>query len=168
MCGEITLRALEPEDLEILYQWENDTTLWSCSDTRTPLSRYNLKEYINTSHLDINVSGQVRFVAEVDGVAVGFADLFDYDAHNRRAGVGILVYDKELRGKGIGTAILMKLCEYARTVLSLHQLSASVSEHNVASLRLFERCGFERCGYKKEWRLNGSQWENVIDLQLLF
>ncbi len=165
---EIRLRALEPEDLEILYQWENDATLWSCSDTRAPLSRYNLKEYISTSHLDINISGQVRFVAELNGVAVGFADLFDYDAHNRRAGVGILVYDKELRGKGIGTAILMQLCGYAKNVISLHQLSASVSENNVASLRLFEACGFERCGYKREWRLNGTLWENVIDLQLIF
>lgn len=165
---EVRLRALEPEDLEILYKWENDTTLWGSSDTLTPLSRYNLREYINTSHLDICVSRQVRFVAELNGVAVGFADLFDYDIHNRRASVGILVYEKELRGKGIGSAILQKLCNYAKEILSLHQLHASVCEDNSASIRLFERCGFERCGYKKEWRLNGSHWENIIELQSIF
>lgn len=168
MGKQIVLRALEPEDLEILYRWENDTTLWSTSDTLTPLSRYNLKEYINTSHLDIYVSKQVRFVAELDGTAVGFADLFDYDVHNRRAAVGILVYEKELRGNGIGAAMLRELCEYAKNVLALHQLYATVGESNAASVALFEKGGFERCGYKKEWRLNGTTWENVIDMQLVF
>lgn len=165
---KIVFRALEPEDLELLYRWENDTSLWHYSDTLTPLSRYNLREYINTSHLDIAVSRQVRFVAELDGVAVGFADLFDYDVHNRRAAVGILVFEQENRGKGIGCAMLSELCRYAKNVLSLHQLYASVGEDNKASLRLFEKCGFERCGYKKDWRLNGDRWDSVIDVQNLF
>ena len=35
----ITLRALEPTDLDMLYQWENDTALWVVSDTIAPYSR---------------------------------------------------------------------------------------------------------------------------------
>ena len=34
----ITLRALEPTDLDTLYRWENDTTLWAVSDTVAPYS----------------------------------------------------------------------------------------------------------------------------------
>lgn len=39
----ILIRALEPEDLEYLYKWENDMDLWDVSDTLTPFSHYTLK-----------------------------------------------------------------------------------------------------------------------------
>ena len=35
----ILIRALEPEDLEYLYKWENDMDLWDVSDTLTPYPR---------------------------------------------------------------------------------------------------------------------------------
>ena len=40
----IRLRALEPEDLECLYQWENDMDLWEVSDTLTPLLPVHVKK----------------------------------------------------------------------------------------------------------------------------
>jgi len=40
--GKITLRPLEPEDIELLYAWENDMELWEMSNTKTPFSRYIL------------------------------------------------------------------------------------------------------------------------------
>ena len=46
----IRLRALEPEDLECLYQWENDMDLWEVSDTLTPFSLFTLKKYIPPSN----------------------------------------------------------------------------------------------------------------------
>lgn len=42
----VRLRALEPEDLELLYRWENDPELWEVGNTLAPYSRYILKEYI--------------------------------------------------------------------------------------------------------------------------
>ena len=50
----IILRALEPEDLEVLFRWENDASLWELGSTLSPFSRYVLKEYIATSHQDID------------------------------------------------------------------------------------------------------------------
>jgi len=41
--GEIILRALEPEDLELLYEWENDMANWLISNTLAPFSRFTLK-----------------------------------------------------------------------------------------------------------------------------
>ena len=32
----IRLRALEPEDLEPLYRWENNPDLWSLGNTMSP------------------------------------------------------------------------------------------------------------------------------------
>ena len=34
LVGEnISLRALEPEDLDLFYQWENDSSIWKISQT---------------------------------------------------------------------------------------------------------------------------------------
>lgn len=49
----IKLRAPEPSDLELLYTWENNMEIWKVSNTHTPYSKYVLKKYIESSHLDI-------------------------------------------------------------------------------------------------------------------
>ena len=42
----VSLRAIEPEDLEILYTLENDTDMWDISSVHVPYSRYTLKQFI--------------------------------------------------------------------------------------------------------------------------
>ena len=66
----IRLRALEPEDLECLYQWENDMDLWEVSDTLTPFSLFTLKKYIETCHLDIYTTrmGSVAKMMDADSM----------------------------------------------------------------------------------------------------
>ena len=34
----IRLRALEPDDVQVLYKWENDTEVWKVSNTIVPFS----------------------------------------------------------------------------------------------------------------------------------
>ena len=53
------LRAPEPEDLEVLYTMENDTTLWFVSYNVAPYSRYQLKKYISESVHDIYSDHQI-------------------------------------------------------------------------------------------------------------
>ena len=38
----VTLRSPEPEDLELMYAMENDTTLWSAGNATLPYSRYSI------------------------------------------------------------------------------------------------------------------------------
>ena len=51
LVGElIQLRALEPEDLNRLYKWENDSSIWSVSGTLMPFSKFILEEFVNQAH----------------------------------------------------------------------------------------------------------------------
>ena len=97
----IKLRAPEPEDLKVLYEWENDTELWIYGSTIAPFSKYILKKYIATYNTDIFETNQLRFIIESkqDGNVVGIIDLFDFDPFNNRAAVGILV-DRNMQNKG--------------------------------------------------------------------
>ncbi len=149
------LRALEPEDLELMYGWENDMQIWRVSGTIAPFSRHVLSRLIEEQQFDIYATRQMRLVIEHDGQAVGAVDLFEFDPHNRRAGVGIIV-DSQHRAQGLGYDALKALEQYARQTLHLHQLWCSVTVDNEASLKLFRKAGYIECGLRREWILTSD------------
>lgn len=149
------LRALEPEDLELMYGWENDMQIWRVSGTVAPFSRHVLSRLIEEQQFDIYATRQMRLVIEHDGQAVGAVDLFEFDPHNRRAGVGIIV-DSQHRAQGLGHDALKALEQYARQTLHLHQLWCSVTVDNEASLKLFRKAGYMECGLRREWILTSD------------
>ena len=148
----IYLRALEPEDVHLLYVWENDASIWHLSNTLAPFSKKNLNEYISNSHFDIYTSKQLRLmICKNDAKAIGCIDLFDFDPQNYRAGIGILIADTSERKKGYATEALTILKEYCNEKLNLHQLYCSISVDNESSFQLFTKNGFEHSGTKKQW-----------------
>lgn len=165
----IKLRALEPEDVEILYRWENDPDVWKVSNTVAPFSKYVLRQFIESQRADIFESRQLRLIVESKaGVKpVGTIDLFEIDPFNLRAGVGILIYDHNDRRKGFAADALSTLIRYSFTVLGLHQLYCNVPTSNTQSLSLFKSKGFTVIGIKKEWTKTTSDWQDEYMLQLL-
>ena len=163
----IKLRALEPKDLDFLFKIENDMTLWHLSHTQQAFSADLLRRYIAEADRDIYEARQFRFgVEKVENQElIGFVDLFDFDPKNRRAGIGIVVANPGDRNKGVGAEALSLLCNYAFSVLDLHQLYANILEDNPSSIHLFEKMGFERIGVKKEWIRTSSGFKNEIMFQ---
>jgi diamine N-acetyltransferase len=160
------LRALEPEDIELLYRWENDPTIWGVSGTTAPFSRHTLERFIDEQTFDIYATRQLRLVIErkehdkMASSAVGLIDLFEFDPDNRRAGVGILIHDFHERQHGYGADALEVLCTYVHEVLGLHQLWCNIGKSNTASKRLFQHVGFTLCGTKREWLRTATGWED--------
>ncbi|MFH6604221.1 GNAT family N-acetyltransferase [Maribacter algicola] len=162
----IYLRALEPEDLEFLYQLENNTDIWEISNTVTPYSKHVLKLYLENAHRDIYDVKQLRLcICNKQHRAIGLIDLFDFDPKNRRAGLGIVVLDEIERNKGVGAQAIGMVMEYAFATLGLRQLFANVIEDNEASIRLFEKMGFQRVGVKKDWIFSDKGYKNEILFQ---
>lgn len=158
---KIKLRALEPQDLDFLYQIENDTNLWEVSTTQTPYSKFVLKQYLDNAHRDIYEVKQLRLViADLESRAIGLIDLFDFDPKNKRAGVGIVISSEENRQKGYASEALKLLCRYAFTHLQLHQLYANIGEDNEKSIRLFEKSGFVKSGTKKDWNFYNGKFQD--------
>jgi len=164
--GKIRFRALEPEDIDILFEWENDAEIWEISNTFEPYSKYILAKYIKDSQQDIYESKQIRMIIEtIEGKAVGAIDLFDFDPFHFRAGVGILIHDEKDRKLGYATDALKLLCAYATNYLRLHQLYANIGEDNLASIHLFKSNEFELIGTKKDWRRTLDGWKNELMFQ---
>ncbi|MGL5276936.1 diamine N-acetyltransferase [Myroides marinus] len=166
----IFLRALEPEDLEFIYQIENNVDLWEVSNTVTPYSRFLIRQYLENAHLDIYEVKQLRLViCDIDTEeALGLIDLFEFDPKNNRAGVGIVIQHPEDRGKGAGSQALELVINYGKEVLGLHQLFANISVDNHASVQLFTKNGFKLIGVKKDWEKVGNVYKDEALYQLLF
>ena len=97
----IRLRALELEDLDFLYQIENDDRLWELGVSNVPYSRRVLLDYITSASADIYVDNQVRLIVENEqNEQVGILDLTDFDPRHHRAELGIVI-KKEFHGAGL-------------------------------------------------------------------
>ena len=163
----ISLRTPEPEDLELVYAMENDTTLWSVGSTTLPYSRYTLRLYLEQSKQDLYAERQARFVIGVEnGEAAGMIDLADFDPLNSRAEVCIGLLGK-YRGKGIATRTLNLICDYAFKKLHINQLYAFIPEWNEESLRLFEKNGFKKSALLQQWLRTENGYSNVFLVQKL-
>jgi len=164
--AHIHLRAIEPTDIDFLFETENDSSFWEVSSTQTPFSRHLLEQYIANAHLDIYTAKQLRLmIVENDSnERVGMIDLFDFNPQHRRAGIGIIVI-ASAQQKGYASAALTLLIPYCFSTLQLHQLFANITSDNQYSLALFENQGFSSIGTKKEWIHSNGQFKDEILFQ---
>jgi len=167
--GKVSLRPLEPEDIDLMYQWENNMEIWNVSNTKTPFSRFILAEYLKESAKEIYETKQLRLIIETtSGEPVGAVDLFDFDPYHMRAGIGILIHNAANRGHGYATDALQVIFEYAVNILGLKQVYANIAAGNEVSIHLFEKAGFVKTGTKINWLKTAKGWEDEYLFQKMF
>ena len=162
--GKVKLRAMEPEDLDVLYEIENDAEMWHIGAVNVPYSRYLLHDYIAHATGDIYTDRQVRLMIEnAEGQCVGLVDLVDFNPQHNRAEVGIII-QRSYRRCGYATEALKLMLHYARKVIHLHQVYAVVSVANIPSLHLLKSLGFSDNVVLKDWLCDEGAF---IDAHLL-
>lgn len=163
---KIRLRAVEPQDLEQLYVWENNPTLWHVGNTRQPYSKFALKQYILQVDKDIYESKQLRLmITDISTEkTIGTVDLFDFDIHNSRIALGLFI-DVTEQGKGYARAALHLTEDYVFNFLQINQLYCHIAETNIASRQMFEKEGYETNGMMKNWIKTPEGFNNIILFQ---
>ncbi len=163
---KIKLRALEPTDLDLLFQWENDASLWAVGSTIAPFSRKQLWDYIENYDGDIFSARQLRFMIEdIAGArAVGMIDLYEFDPINCRVFVGIMI-DSSCGHQGYATRALTLLADYARNRIGVRQLAAIIPDGNEYSKKLFAKCGYEPTARLKSWLKTCNSFSDAIIYQ---
>lgn len=168
---DVLLRAPEPADIDLIFKWENDSSLWHLGNTLAPFSRFAIEQFVMNTEADIYSTKQLRLMINWHSapnypITIGSIDLFDFDPHHRRAGVGILV-EENYRRKGFAAQALQLLITYCFDFLALHQLYCNIEQSNHESIALFEKAGFLPCGIKKEWLFTNNEWQDELIFQLL-
>ena len=144
------LRALEPEDLECLYELENDEETWAYADTSAPYSRYTLNQFIGLNTNDFFADRQLRLVAQEGDDVVGLVDMFAFNPKHQRAEVGIILLRK-FRNRGLGSKMLDALNLYVSRHIHLHQLIAYVATENQYAKKAFQNSGYQHTAILKDW-----------------
>ena len=161
----ISLRALEPEDLDLLYRIENDDALWGVGITNVPYSRFLLHEFLSSSTGDIYTDKQVRLVIENEShQTVGLADLMSFDPKNMKAELGLVIL-RACRHQGYAAATILKIHDYARRTRHLHQIYVVIAVSNDNTLRLFQQMGYQQSARLADWLFDGEHYHDAIVMQ---
>jgi RimJ/RimL family protein N-acetyltransferase len=159
----VILRAIEEKDLELLHKWSNDPEIqYWLGGWHVPSSLNIMKEWFNRITHDNN---NIRFAIEHKELGfIGTANLVEINWKDRNAFHGMLLGDKDIRGKGIGVDVVMSIMKYAFEDLGLKRLDGSMIEYNKGSLKLYiEKCGWKQEGVKENWYYRKSRyWNKVI------
>jgi diamine N-acetyltransferase len=146
--------------------------MWADSDTHNPLSRHDLHQYIENTTGDVYRDGQLRLIIEDSQLStlntqhstqiLGCIDLFDFDARNRKAAIGMYIAP-EARGKGVGKLAVQLLEKYAFGFLHLRMLYAIISVHNTSCSHIYEQLGFSASSPLLNWTLEGDAilWQKI-------
>lgn len=154
----ITLRAIEKDDLKLLHQWSNDPKInYMLGGWHFP-SNYCEQEKWHES-LSLNSTNQRFAIDTKEHGLIGMANLVNINWKDRNAFHGMLIGDKDIRGKGYGYDTVMTMNRYAFEELGLKRMDGSMIEYNVASINLYtKKCGWKIEGVKKESYFRKNKW----------
>lgn len=160
------LRAIEPEDLDLMYLLENDTRMEDCTAVTAPMSRYALRQYIVENTGDLYRDMQVRMAILDPRTAepCGFLDITDFVPKYRRAQVGIALMP-DATGRGLATLALEEAAAYAGKQ-GLAQLYAIVAINNAPARALFRRAGYAEANVLTDWVLLDGRYQDAILFRL--
>ena len=146
----VRLRAMEPGDLEDAYKWVNDreVTLWMTS-LRYPVSRKDEQKWIDDA--PTNSFGGVRLAIETkDGKHIGGINLHRVNPEDRKAGLGIMIGEKDHWSNGYGTDAIKTLLSFAFDEMNLHRVWLHVFADNERAIGCYQKCGFREEGWLRQ------------------
>ena len=157
----LRLRPLEEEDLNLRYEWENNSANWQYTNTLMPYSKHTLLEYIRNCKTDFLSQESLKLIIELaDGTAVGTLDVFNIDHFNGRAELGVFL-DSKYRDNGYATTAYNLFKDYAFNFLGWKNLYSIVPKKNSPMHAVMHRTGFLSSGTLKNWIKVSCEYEDA-------
>lgn len=165
---KVLLRAMEPEDMEMLRETINDPEIehmvggWSF-----PVSKHEQMQWYERASAD---KRNVRFIIEVieTGEAIGMISLTEIDWKNRSAVTAIKLKGEAPKKQGYATDAMFTLMQFSFEELQLSRLSCEVVAYNHASMKLHQKCGAQQEGLKRSAVYKNGAYHDVICYGVLY
>jgi RimJ/RimL family protein N-acetyltransferase len=161
---KVTLRAIEREDLELLWRFWNDleVELAGGGDPPLPVSLQRLRERFDREARE-GTPDKTNFVIEADGACIGQCGIFHFEVASGHCELGIAIGDKEYWGRGYGREAVMLLLDYAFRIRNFRRVWLETHAANERAIRAYKACGFVEEGRMREhiW-LAGRFVDNII------
>jgi RimJ/RimL family protein N-acetyltransferase len=162
---KLTVRTAAPDDAQAVLELAHTILTEDLYNIRT-LDEFKMtldaeREWIQ-QHIDN--TGQIILVAELTGSIAGMLG-FENSSRKRLAhrGTAHMSVLPEHRRKGIATALLQSLIEWAQENPLIEKLKLSVFAANQPAVSLYKKMGFNREGHRiKEIKIAPGQYEDEI------
>lgn len=142
----IGLRPASMGDADTLFAWRNDPLTLACSRSTAAVPREDHNHWMQFNvaqgyplHLVLIAESTVDKIGVVRFDTVR-SDVMSFDVS--------LTIAPRYRGKRMAAGILDEACRY----MAEYTLNATIRSSNVASQRVFERCGFDLVGGDDDFR----------------
>lgn len=157
----ITVRRASVQDAAAYARIMGDTSVYP-GLMQMP---YPNEELWHARLTETNAPGKtdLLLVAELNGAVVGTAGLHPAGASQRRRhalmlGISVLAH---AQGKGVGSALMAALCDYADNWVGALRLELSVYTDNVRAIGLYKKFGFEIEGTMRAYAMRNGQFTDT-------
>jgi RimJ/RimL family protein N-acetyltransferase len=160
---QVTLRAIEKNDLDLLQKWSNNPDVqYMLGGWHFPSSGWVMEEWLKRISAD---KLNIRLAIDHQELGlVGMANLVDINWKDGNASHGMLLGEPTSQGKGMGVDVVFSIMRYAFEELGLHRLDTTIIEFNEPSKKLYiNKCGWKVEGTVKEWYWRKNRyWDKLI------
>lgn len=160
----IRLGPIGEEEIKNNYiNWVNEPEVNKYLETRLCSHTIeSLTEYVYSINND-PLSYLLGIYLKETGEYVGNIKLGPIDKFHKRSYIGLMIGDKNVWGKGIGTESIRVISNYAFNSLKLRKISAGCYVENIASIKSFKKAGFDiEASLKSHWNYDGRWIDGVI------
>ena len=165
---KVYLRALEPDDYETTYPWRLDEEIWAnVVGPKYFVSMEYEKRWVSDTILSPGNSLKLAICLKEDHKHIGLVSLTNIDRSNGVAQCSILIGEKSLWGKGLGTEAILLILHHGFYTLGLTRIEARQLLSNRASVRLFEKCGFRIEGVLRKAVFKDGRHRDLNQLSIL-
>lgn len=163
----IRLRAREPEDEPLLFQWFNDEEVREYLGAAPyPASHASERDFIARSNPGyVNAGFAVETIAE--GELIGGVDLRTGSPEDRSATLGIAIGDKRRWDGGYGTDAMRTVCRFGFATMNLHRIELTVSAENARARHVYAKVGFKEEGVLRDHRFGRGMYTDTVVMGLL-
>lgn len=164
----VSLRPRTDDDLDLLFEIAAELDTWEERNPQAPrpLTRERFDARLASAADTEGSEAGLSLVIDVDGDAVGSASLFDFDRFAGHAEMGISLAP-HARGRGIGTAAIGQLVEFAFVRHNLRRIHLQAIASNTAAIRAYEKAGFVIEGRQREHAWVRGAYEDIVRMGIL-
>ena len=160
IANNIKLRAIEEGDESLYHRWINTSETNAQRGLYQPHSLAESKKWLQAQALPSD--DKMTLVIEGSGGAVGLIGIKGICRRSQRAEIWIYIGETESWGKGLGTAAIKTLCDYAFYQMNLHRIWLECDPENIGAVRCYEKNGFRKEGVHRDgYYRNGRYWDTV-------
>ncbi|MCL2197482.1 MAG: GNAT family N-acetyltransferase [Defluviitaleaceae bacterium] len=163
---KVYLSPICTDDVDIFMSWVNEPEMaWFTTFYSQVISRVQEKDIVENK---LAVDGSMfSIVTQEDDRVIGNCNFFKIDALNRAAEVGIIIGEKDCRGKGYGSEALRLLLKFGFENRNYNNISLHVYSFNERAIACYEKVGFKRNGICRQAIIRGNKKYDLYYMDIL-